>query len=187
MSLHMKTRPLASKDLDFIATGVTILMINQLCETLRKYSSGRPPDYEYRNTTYETRHYPFFSISIRDQKQGPFVIELFQTFRGYDVKKLTPYATFITRWDNTFQTLSIEGIIGTRLAFRRPEGISAFNARRLNNFIRSFRKEIDWKIVGAFVRDFQLEQTIRENLSDLHRRKLKILDVGKLAFLSNPS
>jgi hypothetical protein len=179
----MKTRPLASKDLDLIATGVTIKMVDRLCEKLKEFSSGRPPDYQYQRATYETRPYPYFSISIRERQQGPFVIELFQTYRGYDVRRLTPYATYINRWNNTYQTLSIEGIIGTRLSFRLPEGISALNVRRLNNFIKATRKEINWKRVEAFVGDFQLEQIIRENLKDLSRRKLKILDSEKLSFL----
>ena len=184
MSLHVKTRPLASKDLDLIASGLTIKMVERLCVTLGRYSEARPPDYQYQNTTYETRPYPYFSISIRDREQGPFVIELFETYRGYDVRKLTPYATFVDRWNNRYQTLTIEGIIGTRLAFRPPERISALNAARLNNFIKSVKKEIDWKIVEGFAKDFSLEKTIRENLMDLHRRKLKITDSEKLSFVS---
>lgn len=184
MSLHMKTRPLASKDLDLIATGVTNHIMDGLRELLLPYSSGRPPDYEYHNTTYETRSYPVYSISIIDRDQRPFIIELFGTYRGYDVRRLTPYATFVKKWKNTYQTLTIEGIIGTRLAFRQPEGISSLNAKRLNNFIGSVREEIHWDTVDAFVRDFQLEDVILKNLGGLHRRNLKITDSEKLSFVS---
>jgi len=180
MSLHLQKRPLASKDLDLIATGVSTRMIEDVREMLRPYSSGRIPDYRFQSTTYEGRPYPFYSVSINDLVQGPFVIEIFETFRGYDVRRLTPYATFISRWENTYQTLTVEGIIGTRMAFRRPQGIDSFNAKRLNNFIKLVRKEVDWGKVNDFVRDFQLEEVILENLKDLHRRNIKIVDSEKL-------
>ncbi len=49
MSLHMKGRALASKDLDLIATGLEMRRVNQLCEKLAVCSDGRPPDYELQN------------------------------------------------------------------------------------------------------------------------------------------
>jgi len=182
MSLHTKTRALASKDLDLIATGVDMGIVNQLCNALAKYSDGRHPNYQFQNTTYDDRPYPIFSISLRGQNERPFIIELFQTYLGYEVTRLTPYATFVSRWKNDFQTLTIEAIIGTRLAFRPPERISSFNAHRLNSFISSVQDQIDWNIVEAFAKDFQLELRIDENLKDLKRRKLKIIDSEKLSF-----
>jgi len=184
MSLHMKNRALASKDLDLIATGVDMKMVKQLRSTLAMYSDGRPPDFQLQNSTYDGREYPVFSISLLAQNERPFVIELFQTYLGYDVRRLTRYSVFVNRWGNQFQTLTVEAVIGTRLAFRRPEGISSLNARRLNAFIESVRSQFKWKNVEAFVRDFQLEQVIVENLRDLRRRNLKITDSEKLSFLS---
>ena len=137
MSLHMKTRALASKDLDLIATGTDLTMVRRLRDALSEYSTGNIPDYQFQSTSYEGRPYPVFSISVRAENQAPFVIELFQTFLGYEVSRLTPYATFVKRWKSDFQTLKIEALIATRLAFRPPERITAFNAGRLNLFIKS--------------------------------------------------
>src|ERR1700730_81897 len=184
MSLHMKTRALASKDLDLIATGTDLTMVRRLSDALTEYSTGRSPDYQFQNTTYDGRPYPVFSISVRAENEAPFVIELFQTFLGYEVSRLTPYAAFVKRWKNDFQTLNIEALIAARLAFRPPERITAFNARRLNVFIRSVRDQIEWKTVEEFARSFEMEQTIHDNLKDLRRRKLRILDSEKLSFLS---
>lgn len=184
MSLHMKARALASKDLDLLATGINLTLVRKLCNALAEYSTGRSPDYQFQSTTYEGRPYPVFSISIRGENQAPFVIELFETFLGYEVRRLTPYAIFVRRWNNDFQTLRIEALIATRLAFRPPERITAFNAARLNLFIKSIRKQIDWEVVEEFATNFQLEQTIRDNLKDLRRRKLKISGSEKLSFVS---
>src|SRR6202030_1413761 len=75
MSLHMKTRALASKDLDLIATGTDLTIVRRLCSALAEYSTGRFPDYQFQNTTYDGRPYPVFSISVRAENQTPFVIE----------------------------------------------------------------------------------------------------------------
>ena len=187
MSLHMKKRALASKDLDLLATGVSIRMIEQLCNALGKYSDGRPPNYEYQVSTYENRRYPVFSISLVARNERPFVIELFQTFLGYEVTRLTRYSTFVNRWKNQFQTLTIGGIVATRLAFRPPDRISSFNAHRLNGFIESVQDKFEWKDVEAFAKDFQLEGTINDNLRDLRRRKLRIIGSENLTFLSQKS
>ncbi|MGI0069318.1 MAG: hypothetical protein ACREAN_03570, partial [Nitrosopumilaceae archaeon] len=131
------------------------------------------------------RRNPVFSISLRAQSEKPFVVELFQTYLGFPITRLTPYATFVRRWKNDFQTLTIEAVIATRLAFRPPERITPLNADRLNRFIDSVARKVDWSKVDAFVKDFQLEQSIEENLKQLQERhNLKIKDSGKLSFLS---
>ncbi|MDH2899780.1 MAG: hypothetical protein PXY39_02300 [archaeon] len=184
MSLHMKKRALASKDLDLLASGLTMRMIEKLCNILAPLSNGRPPNYLLQNPMREQRRQPFFAISLSPTNERPFIIEIFQTYNGYDLTKLTPYAANVNRWGQEFQTLSIEAIIGTRLAFRPPERISKINADRLNRFIRSTRKQIDWAEVEKFARDFQLEQRIIENLKDVRRRNIKIVDSQRLGFLT---
>jgi len=185
MSMHLKkTMVLASKDIDLLATGVSTRMVNRLCGVLTKYSAGGPPNYQLQNSTCDDRRYPTFSISLRARDEKPFMIELFQTYLGHDVRRLTPYATFVTRWENEFQTLNIEAVICTRLAFRPPERISSFNAHRLNAFIKSVLDRIDWKIVEKFAKDFRLEQRIAENLKDLRRRKLSIIGSENLSSVS---
>lgn len=186
MSLHMKGRALASKDLDLITTGLEMRMVNQLCETLAMYSDRRPPDYELQNPLYDGKRNPLFSISLKTQNEKPFVIELFQTYQGLPVTRLTPYATFVSRWKNEYQTLTIEAVISTRLAYRLPERISSFNAHRLNAFIDSVQNQIDWKQVEVFAKDFQLEQRIDENLKELKKRhNIKIIGSDSLSFLSH--
>jgi hypothetical protein len=185
MSLHMAKRALASKDLDLLASSLTIRMIEKLCNDLAPFSEGRPPNYLFQSPMRDGRRQPFFSVSLAPLRERPFIIEIFQTYDGYDLSKLTPYASYVTRWNQEFQTLSIEAIIGTRLAFRPPERISKFNADRLNRFIRSIRNKINWNKVENFSREFQLQQRIIENLKDLKRRRISIVDSQKLRFLES--
>src|SRR5207245_875609 len=164
MSLHMSRRALASKDLDLLASGLTMNMVERLCATLAQYSDERHPNYTLQNSTHDERNNPVFSISLKSQNEKPFVVELFQTYLGYPITRLTPYATSVRRWKGEFQTLTIEAVIATRLAFRPPERISSLNAARLNKFIVSVENQIDWRNVNAFAKDFQLAQRIDENL-----------------------
>ena len=90
MSLHMKKKALASKDIDLLVTGVNLVMIEQLCNALAKYSDGRPPNYELHNFTHDDRRYPIFSVSLAAQNEKPLVIVLFQTFLGYNLTRLAP-------------------------------------------------------------------------------------------------
>ena len=179
MSMYLK-RALASKDLDLIATELTLGSVSRLCEKLAPYSDGRAPDYGFTNNKYDGRSNPVFSIYLKPKDNRPFVLELFQTYLGHDVRKLTPYVVF----RNRFQTLSREAIIGTRLAFRLPEGITPFNARRLNKFIEAFRTEIRWGEVTKFVRLFNMEERIAGNLKKLKEiHNIEILDSERLNFL----
>jgi len=182
MSLYMK-RPLASKDLDLLASGTTIDMIKKLCEFLAPFSSNqKKPGWNYLELEHEGFTNPVFSIYLSAQNEKPFVIELFQTYNGHDLRELTPYSTYVKRWGSEFQTLTSEAIIGTRLALRPPERISAFNAERLNSFIRVVK--VDWTKVERFARTFHLESRIEENLRELGRQKIKIRDSDELTFLS---
>lgn len=181
MSLYMK-RPLTSKDLDLLVSGMTMKIVEKLCNSLAPFSSSRRrPYYNFQNLEHEGRPNPVFSIYLNPENEKPFAIEFFQTYLGYDLRRLTPYATYIKRWGSEFQTLTVEAIIGTRLAFR-PPGITSFNAERLNLFIKTVRRQIDWSAVEKFIMDFQFENRIEENLKDLRRRRIKIVDSDKLSF-----
>jgi hypothetical protein len=182
MSLYMK-RPLASKDLDLLASGTTIDMIKRLCESLAALSSNqRKPNWNYLELEHEGFTNPVFSIYINAQNERPFVIELFQTYNGHNLRELTAYSAYVKRWENEFQTLTVEAIVGTRLAFRPPERISTFNAQRLNSFIKAVK--VDWSKVERFANAFHLEERIEENLRGLRRRKIKIRGSDQLTFLS---
>jgi len=181
MSLYMK-RPLASKDLDLLATGMTIEIVSSLCKSLDPLSKRRNPYFDFQNLEHEGEPNPVFSIYLNPPDEKPFAIELFQTYNGHDVRELTPFAQYVKRWGNEFQTLTIEAILGTRLAFRPPDRISAFNAERLNRFIRTLRDDIDWSKVEEFSKKFQLEGRITENLKILKKRGIRIMDSSKLSF-----
>lgn len=183
MSLYMK-RPLASKDLDLLVSGITMDMVKELCKRLAPLSKGRNPYFDFQNPEHEGKPNPVFSIYLTEQNGKPFAIELFQTYNGLELRELTPYVTHVTRWKNEFQTLSIEAIIGTRLAFRPPDRITPFNAQRLNLFIETVRDRIDWTTVEEFARKFQLEGKINDNLKALRQRRIRINDSSKLTLTS---
>ena len=181
MSLYMK-RPLASKDIDLLASGTTIDIVKSACGSLAHFSLGRAPYYDFQNLEHEGKPNPVFSIYLGPPNQRPLVIELFQTFEGNEIRRLTPYARIVKRWGTEFQTLSREAVIGTRLGFRSPERISKFNADRLNRFIES-QHQIDWGSVEKFAIDFGLKQRIKENLKDLKQHNIMIKGSNRLSFL----
>lgn len=184
VSLYLP-RPLASKDLDLLASGMTIGIVETICAKLISFSGQKRPYYTLQNLEHNGRSNPVFSIYLSGQNEKPFAIEIFQTYNGHDLKRLTPYAAYLKRWGVEFQTLTVEAIIATRLAFRPPERISSFNAYRLNRFIQAFRRKVDWNKVEDFTRDFQLERTIDENLKHLAQYRIEIIDSRKLSFISN--
>ena len=183
MSLYMK-RPLTSKDLDLLATGMTIDIAKELCKRLAPLSDLKNPYFTFQNLERENKPNPVFSIYLSSRNERPFAVELFQTYNGHDLRELTPYVNYLERWKNEFQTLTVEGIIGTRLAFRPPDRISPFNAERLNRFIETVRDKIDWSKVEEFSRNFELQGKISENLKVLSGHGIRIIDSNKLSFLS---
>lgn len=183
MSLYMK-RPFASKDLDLLASGMTIDIVKRLCDSLAVLSNQKKPYYQLLDFEHEGKSNPIFSIYLTAQNEKPFAIELFQTYNGNPVREPTPYAAYVKRWKNEFQTLTIEAIIATRLGFRPPDRITPFNAERLNLFIRTMRDQIDWRKVEEFAKKFQLEAKIAENLKALKRLGIEITDYRRLSFLS---
>ena len=169
MSLQM-TRAVASKDLDLIATDVNLEAVRKIAKMLQSTFSYTVANYSYNVGSYDGREYPVFSIYLTHSLGKPFVIEIFQTFLGHDVRKLTPYDAFKDRWGINMQTLGIEAIIGARLAFRPPEGITPFNARRLNSFINDVKTKIRWPIVNKFIIDFDMGERIAHNLETLRKK-----------------
>jgi hypothetical protein len=181
MSVYMK-RALASKDLDLIVTGIGMTSLSDITESLRKFSrSEQLPTYDYGVTQYEGREYPVSHVYFKPKDKKPFVIELFHTFLGYEVRRLTPYVTFRECWGKNFQVPTLEAVIGTRIAFRPPERITVFNARRINRLVKENRRHIDWMMVKEFIHDFQLQKIVSDNLAELKKRhNISILDSSKL-------
>jgi hypothetical protein len=182
MSLYMK-RPFASRDLDLLVTGVGTRMIEKLCKTLASLTDQKAPTYYFKKPEHEGKPNPVFGIYLHASGERPFAIELFQTYNGHDVRELTPYSNYVKRWNKEFQTLSIEAIIGTQLSFRPPDRISAFNAQRLNLFLKTVKRKIDWIKVEEFARRFHLEAMIDANLKVLKGQGVTILDSDKLALM----
>jgi hypothetical protein len=164
-------RALASKDLDLIVPGVTVSILEKLCVELAGPDSGRP-EYDFMVGEYSGRRYPLGHIYLKHAYQHPLVVEFFQTFLGFETRRLTPFLTLKERWGMRFQVLTPEAIVGSRLSFRPPERITPFNARRLARFISSMGEEIDWSEVVSFMDAFDLRGVAIDNLRELKSRHI---------------
>jgi hypothetical protein len=172
MSVYTQ-RALASKDLDLIVPGINIRVLEDLCDEFTD-SAGKRPVYDFTVGQYSGRRYPVGHIYLRHGSGYPLVVEFFQTFLGFESRKLTPFLTFRQKWGINVQVLVPEAIIGTRLSFRPPERVTRFNAMRLSRFIRSLGKSIDWSIVNSFLDAFQLRGVASENIDELRAKRISI-------------
>lgn len=172
MSVYTK-RALASKDLDLIVPGITIRLLEALCDGLQQIS-GKKPVYDYTVGEYLGRRYPVGHIYLAHISGFPVVLEFFETFLGFESRRLTPFLIFKQKWGLNVQVLTPEVIIGSRLAFRPPERITPFNARRLNLFISTLGSIIDWSAVNVFIDEFGLRPTVNENISELATKRISI-------------
>lgn len=179
MSVYSK-RALASKDLDLIVPEITLNILEELSNRLI-FEPEKKPTFDFQVSEYVGRRYPVGHIYIKHRSGFPIVIELFQTFLGYETTRLTPFLVFKDRWGMRAQVLVPEAIVGARLAFRPPERISRFNAVRLNTFIRSLGKNLDWRKVNRFIDAFQLRPLIIENLAELASKNIRILNSSEVA------
>jgi hypothetical protein len=177
VSVYMQ-RALASKDIDLIVPGITISVLEKLCDKLTQIR-GKRPAYDYLVGEYLGRRYPIGHIYLKHESGFPFVVEFFQNFLGYESSRLTPFLTIKEKWGLWLQVPSPEAIIGIRLAFRPPERISPFNASRLNRFIRTVRT-VDWSEVNAFIDTFGLRTIITENLAELSSKQISITGSSRI-------
>ena len=169
MSVYTK-RAFASKDLDLIVGGIGMRSLNRVTSDLGKFlQSQQLPTFDYQVTQYEGREYPVSHIYLKPLGKKPFVVELFHTFLGHEIRKLTPYIIFRKVWGREFEVLTLEGVIATRLAFRPPERITPFNARRLNRLIEQNQRKINWAEVREFINYFGLQKIVAENLVELKK------------------
>jgi hypothetical protein len=173
MSVYLE-RALPSRDLDLIVPEVGPGVMARVRDAL-----GRPA-YEFGIFEYEGRDYPVGHFYLRYPDGTPLVVELFQTFLGFDARRLTPYLTFRERWGMRLQVLTPEAVIATRLSFRPPERITPFNAARLSRFVRAMGR-VDWKVVNNFLDDFGLRGVARENLRLLRSKRIVIPGTGAVS------
>jgi len=177
MSVYTQ-RALASKDLDLIVPGITLTVLDQLCDTLPHQGKVRPT-FGFEVHDYLGRRYPVGKIYLRHTSGFPMVVEFFQTFLGHPVTMLAPFLTFKDKWETRVQVMVPEAIIGTRLAFRPPERITPFNAERLDRFIRNVEGQVDWVKVNTFIDTFGLRAIISENLAQLRTKRIRIREASK--------
>lgn len=178
MSIYTE-RALASKDVDLIVPGMTISILEELCVELAKVADEKPV-YDFTKGEYSGRSYPVSHIYVKHRAGYPLVVEFFQTFLGFDSRRLTPFIAFRDKWGMRVQVLVPEAIIGTRLAFRPPERITPSNAERLSRFIRTLGKGIDWSEVNTFIDAFGLRSTVQENLKLLRSRHISVPGSSKI-------
>jgi hypothetical protein len=180
MSIYMQN-PLRSKDLDLLSSQVSFRQMEMLAEELSKIKGV-----EYRTTSAQTK--PFddrrmltYAIELRVNSK-PFFVELFdRILDGRSPSKLQPYVVPTKRWSLNFWSPTREAVVALRLAFRQPEGITRFNAIRLNSFIRKNQSSLRLKLVTSIIRQWGIEEWVERNLVDLYdRNKIRIINDYKI-------
>ena len=180
LSIYMK-RPLRSKDIDLLSAQTSLHQIEELSTELSKITNV-----QFRSTTVQTRMFGVrkmrtYAIELR-VAQKPFFVELFDSILdGKPASILTPYLDLKKMWRLEIWVPEREAILALRLAFRKPEGISRFNAIRLNNFMLENRKLVKFEHLTSILADWKIERWVETNLVDLYRRnRLRIIDDEKI-------
>ena len=180
MSVYMKN-PLRSKDLDLLSSQVSFRQMNELANKLSEIR-----EVEYKTTTAQTR--PFenrtmttYAIELRVRGK-PFFIEIFdKILDGRPPSILLPYAESIKHWYLDFWSPTREAVVVLRLAFRPPEGITRFNATRLNSFIRANRRSLNFKQVTNIIKEWGIASCVENNLIQLYQRnRMRILGDSRI-------
>jgi len=111
----------------------------------------------------------------------PFFVELSDLILdGQPLSVLQPYVQLVKRWNLEIWAPDREATMALRLSFRQPEGISRFNAIRLNAFIKENRSRLRFSQVASILRRRRMEAWAEKNLIDLNRRNgLRIIGDSK--------
>lgn len=176
MSAYMKN-PLRSKDLDLLSSQVGFQQMEALADKLSEIN-----EVQHKTTTAQTRRFEdrkmmTYSIELRVIGR-PFFVELFdKILDGRPPSIIQPYVEPIKRWGLDFWAPTREAIVALRLTFRQPEGITRFNATRLNSLIQQNQESLDFKQVAAIVKEWNVENWVRDNLVQLYlRNRIRILN-----------
>ena len=180
MSVHMPN-PLRSKDLDLLSSQVSFRQMEELV-----YKLTAIKEVEHKTTTalarpFEDRKITIYAIELRVSGK-PFFIEVFdKILDGRPPSILTPYVEQTKRWNLDLWSPTREAVVVLRLAFRPPEGITRFNATRLNSFIKANRRSLDFKQAANIVREWRIEKWIENNLIQLYQiNKVRILGDSRI-------
>ena len=179
MSAYTKT-PLRSKDLDLVSSQ----MGPQHHQALRDRLT-HDPTFQVQSSTVQFKpltsgEMKTYSVELRLSGR-PFFLEIFdKVLDGKPPSFLTPHAQTTTKWGLNLWVPSPNAVVALRLSFRQPEGITPLNCNRLNAFIRTLRRKIQFKTVGQMIAQWGMEQVVTANLDQLHRRRLRILGEDKI-------
>jgi len=180
LSVYMKS-PLRSKDLDLLSEQVGPRQVERLSREL-----GVLEDVEIRTTTVQTRMFgprkmTTYAVELRVRGK-PFFVELLdRILDGQPPSMLQPYVEPVRRWNLEIWVPDLEATMALRLSFRQPEGISRFNATRLNSFVQENRNSIWFNRVASILKNWKMEALVEKNLVDLYRRNgLRIIGDSKI-------
>jgi hypothetical protein len=169
LSIYMKS-PLRSKDLDLVSSQVGPRQVDRLIGEL-----GVLENIEVRTNTVQTsmfgpRKMTTYAIELRINGK-PFMVELFdRILDGQPPSVLQPYVELIKRWDLEIWAPDRDATMALRLSFRQPEGISRFNATRLNSFVQENVSSLRFKRVASILKNWGMEALVEKNLVDLYRK-----------------
>ena len=180
LSVYMKSS-LRSKDLDLLSGQVGPRQIEALSKEL-----GTLNNVEVRANTVHTRMFgprkmTTYAIELRI-RGVPFFVELFdRILDGQPPSILRPYVDLAKRWKLEIWVPDREATMALRLSFRQPEGITRFNATRLNSFIKENRNRLRFNQVASILRSWKMEAWVTKNLIDLYQRNnLRIIGDSKI-------
>jgi hypothetical protein len=180
LSIYMKS-PLRSKDLDLLSGQVGPRQVEALSKEL-----GTLDNFEVKANTVHTRMFGSRMMTTHaiELRIGgvPFFVELFdRILDGQTPLVLQPYVQLVKRWKLEIWAPDREAIMALRLSFRQPEGITRFNATRLNSFIEENRNRLRYNQVASIVRSWKMEAWVEKNLIDLYQRNgLRIIGDSKI-------
>jgi hypothetical protein len=169
LSIYMKS-PLRSKDLALLSGQVGPTQIDRLSRELDVLE-----DVEVRTRTVQTRMFgarkmTTYAIELRVNGK-PFMVELFdRILDGQPLSVLQPYIEPTKRWGMDIWAPDRDATMALRLSFRQPDGISRFNATRLNSFVQENLRSLRFNRVASILKNWGMEALVEKNLVDLYRR-----------------
>ena len=180
LSIYVKS-PLRSKDLDLLSGQVGPSQVDRLSGEL-----GVLQNVEVRTSTVQTRMFgprkmTTYTIELRVNGK-PFMVELFdRILDGQSPSVLQPYIEPIKRWGLDIWASDRDATMALRLSFRQPEGISRFNATRLNSFVQENLGSLRFNRVASILKNWEMEALVEKNLVNLYRKnRLRITGDNKI-------